>query len=310
MDEMSELARMRAGFPAITDDVHKRGAVALLDHTTAAPAPVRAGARRDWKRRPAPLFGGAAAVAGAVTAVVVTLVGSAVTPSPALAATLLDKAAAAAMSMPSGHAHGYVYIHLAERFGNAPVLDVQDWNPLGLGFALERTTQNGKTSDSSPWGRVTGDPSVPVTQSPLGNATYDYLLTLPTDAAALRRIVYAQARQGDTYGSNSVDQNAFRMIDIIVTHNLLPPALRAAFYKILATIPGITVIQNAVDAMGRHGTGVSDTSGAGTVKQITLTLIFDTSTHRLLGGQSRSGGFVQTSAILQTAFTGKIGQQP
>jgi hypothetical protein len=297
--------------------VHKRGAVALLDHTTAAPAPVRAGARRDWKRRPAPLFGGAAAVAGAVTAVVVTLVGSAVTPSPALAATLLDKAAAAAMSMPSGHAHGYVYIHLAERFGNAPVLDVQDWNPLGLGFALERTTQNGKTSDSSPWGRVTGDPPVPVTQSPLGNATYDYLLTLPTDAAALRRIVYAQARQGDAQARqegardlDSVDQEVFGMIDIIVTHNLLPPALRAAFYQILATIPGITVIQNAVDAIGRHGTGVSDTSGAGTIKQITLTLIFDTSTHRLLGGQSRSGGFVQTNAILQTAFTGKIGQQP
>jgi hypothetical protein len=36
---------------------------------------------------------------------------------------------------------------------------------------------------------------------------------------------------------------------------------RAAFYRILATIPGITITQNAVDATGRHGTAFTGKIG-------------------------------------------------
>jgi hypothetical protein len=96
-----------------------------------------------------------------------------------------------------------------------------------------------------------------------------------------------------------------------VTENLLPPALRAAFYKVAATIPSVTIIQDAVDAIGRHGIAVSESFGAGTVKQGTETLVFDTATYRILGEQLRISGVpLQSNAILQTAFVDRIGQRP
>ena len=100
----------------------------------------------------------------------------------------------------------------------------------------------------------------------LGNPTYKYLTTLPTDPDKLLAKIRAAVRA--TAGSkphaiDDADQAAFSIIGDLIRRGFLPPKLGAALYQAAARIPGVKIVQNDVDAAGRHGVGVARGGGRG-----------------------------------------------
>ncbi|NRQ38191.1 CU044_5270 family protein [Nonomuraea sp. NN258] len=76
----------------------------------------------------------------------------------------------------------------------------------------------------------------------------------------------------------SMDERLFQAVYQIMGTQALPPEVRAALFRGLATIPGVTVNQNAVDADGRQGVAFSYTGG-----WTRYDLILDPVTFRFLG---------------------------
>jgi hypothetical protein len=110
----------------------------------------------------------------------------------------------------------------------------------------------------------TGVPAVPpglkdIKPLPTSGYMYPALNTLPTSPAALRAALYAAAARGGAAwsmaSSASPDQIVYWIISKLVQVPLSGP-LRAALYEVMARIPGVTLIRNAADAAGRHGTGI------------------------------------------------------
>lgn len=122
--------------------------------------------------------------------------------------------------------------------------------------------------------------------SPKAGYIYPALNTLPASPAALRAALYAAAaRGGPAWGmpsSASADQIVFSMISRLVQVPL-SGSLRAALYEVIARIPGVMLVRNAADAVGRHGTGIVikwDYPGYGTG---TVEIIFAPRTYTVLG---------------------------
>jgi hypothetical protein len=118
---------------------------------------------------------------------------------------------------------------------------------------------------------------------------YPALNTLPTTPAALRAALYAAAaRGGAAWGLPSVhsaDVIVSIMIGTLMGVPLSGP-LRAALYEVLAQMPGVTLVPNAVDVAGRRGTGIVmkwDYPGYGLG---TAESIFAPGTYALLGGNN------------------------
>jgi hypothetical protein len=79
---------------------------------------------------------------------------------------------------------------------------------------------------------------------------YRRLAALPTDPAALLDRLYA--RQGDRNPARAFDQ-----IQELMDEASVPPATRAALYRATALIPGVRVVSDSVDALGRKGFAVA-----------------------------------------------------
>ncbi|GHF48139.1 CU044_5270 family protein [Streptomyces griseosporeus] len=150
----------------------------------------------------------------------------------------------------------------------------------------------------------------------LNHPSYDYLAKLPTDPDALLAKIYKE-----TAGhGNSPDQEAFTTIGDLLGESYPPPALTKALFKAAAKIPGVVTVNDAVDAVGRHGTAVArldDTSGQ------REEWIFDKNTHVFLGKRTiqvgkadgpehliKPGTILFTSAITQRAIVDDIKQVP
>ena len=136
-----------------------------------------------------------------------------------------------------------------------------------------------------------GVPAVPsalkdLRPSPKLGYLYPPLNTLPTSPAALRAALYAAAARGGAAwslpSSFSADQIVFSLISKLVQVPL-SGSLRAALYEVIARLPGVTLVRNAVDAAGRHGTGIVikwDFPGYG---MGTVEIIFAPRTYTVLG---------------------------
>ncbi|MFB7615644.1 CU044_5270 family protein [Kitasatospora sp. NPDC056181] len=156
-------------------------------------------------------------------------------------------------------------------------------------------------------------------QAPTANLnapTYNYLATLPTDPDALLRKIYEETRgKGRT-----PDQEAFTTIGDLLGGSYPPAALTVALYKAAAKIPGVVTVDDAVDAVGRHGVAVArldDTSGLRTE------WIFDSTTLAFLGersvqveGESGENGLIKpgtvvfTQAVMTRAIVDRIKEAP
>ncbi|MFD9371956.1 CU044_5270 family protein [Streptomyces sp. NPDC060020] len=256
--------------------------------------------------------------------VLTTRIGAA---DPAGAAQLLDRIslAAAEVSGPSVRKDQYIYIGVQEANtyvrtdrGKSTLVSVQPhlrrtWkSPDGAeGWLIEPgntgpegITLAGKTED----GRLP--------QPYLNAPTHDYLATLPTDPDVLLKKIYTEtAGMGRT-----PDQEAFTTIGDLLRESHPPAALTAALYKAAAKIPGVVLVDEAVDAAGRHGIAVAhldETSGQRTE------WIFDKGSLVFLGertvqvsgssgeqGLIKPGTVVSTSAVLTRAVVDRIKETP
>ena len=106
--------------------------------------------------------------------------------------------------------------------------------------------------------------------------TASELSTFPTDPEA----VYDRLAAGVQGRGASVASQVFTDIGDALGEQAAPARLRGALYRALSRIPGIQLLDRAVDATGRNGTGVALDQGG-----IRRELIFDPETAELLGSR-------------------------
>ncbi|MFD7439803.1 CU044_5270 family protein [Streptomyces sp. NPDC059909] len=150
----------------------------------------------------------------------------------------------------------------------------------------------------------------------LNAPSYDYLAKLTTDPDELLAKIYKETKGH----GNSPDQEAFTTIGDLLGESYPPAELYSALFKAAAKIPGVVVVDDAVDAVGRHGVAVArldETSGA------REEWIFDKKTYVFLGERSvqvkrlsgpdaliKPGTVKFTSAIINRAVVDGIKQTP
>ncbi|MER7704165.1 CU044_5270 family protein [Kitasatospora sp. NPDC097605] len=169
-----------------------------------------------------------------------------------------------------------------------------------------------KTKPGEPAPRTDGGHWLdPNTRPSLNAPTYEYLAALPTDPDALLKKIYAETKgQGQT-----PDQEAFATIGDLLREQLAPPAVSAALYRAAAKIPGVTAVDDSVDASGRHGAAVAHVN-AGTRTE----WIFDPTTHEFLGEREvvvgegsemgKPGTVIGHSAVLGRGVVDQPGEEP
>ncbi|MET9456471.1 CU044_5270 family protein [Streptomyces canus] len=150
--------------------------------------------------------------------------------------------------------------------------------------------------------------------NPLSSA-YHRLAQLPTEPGALLRKIY---QESDAVRDPEVprDQAAFVAIGDLLTESYPPANLTAALYKAAAEIPGVVAVDDAVDAVGRHGVAIArldEQSGQRTE------WIFDKKTYAFLGERSvqvepnetfEKGTVTFTVAITQRAVVNEMKEVP
>ncbi|MGA5038939.1 CU044_5270 family protein [Streptomyces capoamus] len=150
----------------------------------------------------------------------------------------------------------------------------------------------------------------------LNHPSYDYLAKLPTDPDTLLAKIYKETRGH----GNSPDQEAFTTIGDLLGESYPPPALSKALFKAAAKIPGVVTVNDAVDAVGRHGVAVARLDEKSGQRE---EWIFDKHTHVFLGQRSvqvsradgpenliKPGTVLFTSAVLQRAVVDDIKRVP
>jgi hypothetical protein len=150
--------------------------------------------------------------------------------------------------------------------------------------------------------------------NPLSSA-YHRLAQLPTEPGALLRKIY---QESDANRDPEVprDQAAFVAIGDLLTESYPPANLTAALYKAAAEIPGVVAVDDAVDAVGRHGVAIArldEQSGQRTE------WIFDKKTYAFLGERSvqvepsdtfKKGTVTFTVAITERAVVNEMKEVP
>ncbi|MFD7405508.1 CU044_5270 family protein [Streptomyces sp. NPDC059866] len=141
------------------------------------------------------------------------------------------------------------------------------------------------------------------------NTNYRHLQTLPTDPDRMFDWLNSVSQ------GSSKDEANFVLVGDLARESLMPPAQAAALYRAAAKIPGVFVIDDAVDAAGRHGVAVARVDDGERVE-----LIFDKETKEFLGErevavEDRPSGFEKgdvtgRSAILERTVVDKAGQRP
>ncbi|PAZ14061.1 hypothetical protein CLM62_21655 [Streptomyces sp. SA15] len=150
----------------------------------------------------------------------------------------------------------------------------------------------------------------------LNSPSYDYLTKLTTNPDALLAKIYKETKGA----GNSPDQQAFTTIGDLLGETYPPAKLYSALFKAAAKIPGVVLVDDAVDAVGRHGVAVArldETSGQ------REEWIFDKKTHVFLGERSvqvnknsgedaliKPGTVTFTSAIMNRAIVDGMKEAP
>ncbi|MFF7565815.1 CU044_5270 family protein [Streptomyces pseudovenezuelae] len=147
------------------------------------------------------------------------------------------------------------------------------------------------------------------------SSAYDRLTRLPTDPEVLLRKIY---KESDAVRDHEVprDQAAFVAIGDLLVESYPPADLTVALYKAAADIPGVVAVDDAVDAVGRHGVAVArldEQSGQRTE------WIFDKKTYAFLGERTvqvepnetfKKGTVIFTVAITQRAVVNEMKEVP
>ncbi|GGW92603.1 CU044_5270 family protein [Streptomyces lomondensis] len=142
------------------------------------------------------------------------------------------------------------------------------------------------------------------------DTTYRHLQTLPTDPDKMYDWLNSVSE-----GSDSKDEANFVLVGDLARESLMPPAQAAALYRAAAKISGVFVVDDAVDAAGRHGVAVARIDDGERVE-----LIFDRKTKEFLGEREvavedleygfEKGEVTGRFAVLERAVVDRRGQRP
>ncbi|OQD53905.1 hypothetical protein BM536_027190 [Streptomyces phaeoluteigriseus] len=350
-EDSTLLSRTARDLPPGRHQFHKERLMAQIhqeQRTTApvpAPAPAPAPARAWWLRLPRPavtLPVTAAVVAASVVAAVVTSGGDrdrGVATGPVLttpigaASTkgvpqLLDRISLAAADASHPEVGPGQFVYVESRTAGTFLKTVDDRTTLA-GHALHRR-QVWRSADGTEGWLI--DPAVnddaegetlslpdergDTPEAYLNGPSYDYLSRLTTDPDALLAKIY---KETEGHG-NSPDQEAFTTIGDLLGESYPPAELYSALFRTAARIPGVVVVQDAVDAVGRSGVAVArldETSGQ------REEWIFDRKTYVFLGERTvqvekrsgeealiKPGTVTFTSAVIERAVVDAIKQTP
>ncbi|MFF0204029.1 CU044_5270 family protein [Streptomyces sp. NPDC005017] len=342
-EDATELfSRTARDLPAGRHQFHKERLMAQIQQEQHVPTTAAAQPRRKWLMRPAialPVI--ATAVAGAFFALSLTqgqeAPGGGLGTGPALTTPvgavstkglpqLVDQIAVAAgeESHPKVGPGQYIYI---ESRGTGTFVKVDHGKSSLVSHDLS-TRQVWESADGTRgWlidPRVNEGPegetlSLPDEQGNTPEATlnapsYDYLAALTTDPDELLAKIYKE-----TEGmGNSPDQQAFTTIGDLLGESYPPAKLYPALFKAAAKIPGVVVVNDAVDAAGRHGVAVAREDHG-----VREEWIFDKKTHVYLGQRSvqvsgtsgedgliKPGTVISTSAVMKRAVVDEMKEVP
>ncbi|MFF4837323.1 CU044_5270 family protein [Streptomyces sp. NPDC001315] len=86
------------------------------------------------------------------------------------------------------------------------------------------------------------------------STNYKHLATLPTDPDEMYDWLRTTAPK---YSGQQTDQATFVLVGDLIRDAIVPAEQRAAFYRAVARIPGVTLVPDAADAAGRHGVAIA-----------------------------------------------------
>lgn len=108
---------------------------------------------------------------------------------------------------------------------------------------------------------------------------YEFFERLSDDPDEARAQIYRDSKNLEGPGWGNADARAFASIlELFEDTTTMPPDAQATLYRALATIPGVEIDRDVVDAAGRHGIGVSRSDG-----RYGATLILAEDDYRYLG---------------------------
>lgn len=279
---------------------HREVLMQQIDHDSVPAAGTSPAPRRRRMLRPAVVLPVASVALAA--ALVATVLGGDRDPGPAVeagsgtatassASVTLDRIATAAMATGAAPVRDdqFVYMKRMVRENTGTFA-----GPVRLGALHQDETwmaQEPGPVTTAGWGRQTGKDAVmpgqlvPITEpdpvaAGIDRPTYKWLASLPTDPDALLELLYDQVGAGE---DESRDQVVFSRIGDLLYSTVMPPANAAAFYRAVERIPGVTVVPDAVDAVGRHGIGITRDDPSSATRD---EWIFDEDTLAYLGSRS------------------------
>lgn len=151
--------------------------------------------------------------------------------------------------------------------------------------------------------RADGSPPLPKYSSPrqgwwqtggavgyFGNAnlTFRQFQALPLDPAQLAAVMRREVRSERFPAGKATDERMFDISTQLLKLDPVTPAVRAAVFRVLATIPGVSLTGPVTDPLGRTGYGITLNEGSrgeppGTVDE---TLVIDPGTGAVLADES------------------------
>ncbi|MGW1778933.1 CU044_5270 family protein [Streptomyces sp. NPDC002143] len=199
---------------------------------------------------------------------------------------------------------------------SVPLFRTESWVSVdGTHEAVERDGRDG---------RDVRHPAVQPEEGVLGYfVSYNHVKSLPTDPDAMYDyLVEISPRVSfswltDMQGGNfDKHQSVLLLAGNLLRDTIVPPAQSAALYRALARIPGVTVVEDSVDARGRHGVGITRTDAKLPVR---LEWTFDEKTYELLGQRAtltrdykgmKKGTVFSETAVERRAVVDKAGERP
>jgi hypothetical protein len=171
-------------------------------------------------------------------------------------------------------------------------------------YGSDTTLEDGPSNSSTavPPGHEQPGPGCPDTGG-ANYPTYRFLQSLPTDPHVLLGLI-----ERDMEGQLPRSEEAFTTIGDMLRESIVPPQVSAALYRAAALIPGVTVVADATDAIGRSGVAV-----AFTFRGTRSEWIFNRQTLLYLGERDidvANGSTNGEAAVLQRAFVDHPGQLP
>jgi hypothetical protein len=238
-------------------------------------------------------------------------------PSRATVALLEDIALAAEHEQPSyGKVRDDQFVYLDSQVSNAEAADgeftVRPLHRLEMWMSVDGLhTGMGREAGREDW-------DLPTDVKPGGEGweispAYNHVKTLPTDADGMYRYLYETAPK---YSGQERYQAMFVLAADLLRQSIMPAEQSAALFRAVARIPGVTMIENATDAAGRHGVAIARKDPDNPSRD---EWIFDKETHEFLGERSvatddiadvEEGTVISDTAVLRRAVVDRAGQRP